>query len=78
MRPRAINVIPLENYELLITFDNNEKKIFDVKPYLKFKQFENLKNIAIFNTVKIDGLSIAWINGSYICPDELYNNSKSI
>lgn len=78
MRPRAINVIPLENYKLLITFDNNEKKIFDVKPYLKFKQFENLKNIAIFNTVKIDGLSIAWINGSDICPDELYNNSTPI
>lgn len=76
MRPRAIDVKILDNYELLITFSNNEKRIFDVKPYLAYKQFESLKNISIFNTVKIDGLSISWINGSDVCPDELYNNSK--
>lgn len=76
MRPRAIDVKPLKNYTLLITFSNDEKRIFDVKPYLNYKQFEQLKNVAIFNTVKIDGLSISWMNGSDICPDELYNNSK--
>ena len=36
MRPRAINVKPLNDYKLLITFNNNETKIFDVKPYLKY------------------------------------------
>lgn len=30
----------------------------------------------MFNTVKIAGLSIEWENGTDICPDELYNNSK--
>lgn len=76
MRPRAIDVQVLSDYNLLITFDNNEKRIFDVKPYLQYIQFAELKNTAIFNTVKIDGLSISWINGADICPDELYNNSK--
>lgn len=76
MRPRAIDVKILPNYELLITFSNDEKRIFDVKPYLEFKPFEDLKNVSIFSTVKIDGLSIAWCNGADICPDELYNNSK--
>lgn len=76
MRPRAIDVKVLSNYNLLITFDNNEKRIFDVKPYLQYIQFEALKNTAIFNTVKVDGLSISWINGADICPDELYHNSK--
>lgn len=76
MRPRAINVKPLPNYKLLITFSNNERKIFDVKPYMNFKPFKELKNIAMFNTVKVDGLSIAWANNADICPNELYNNSK--
>ena len=76
MRPRAIDVKPLQDYKLLITFSNNEKKIFDVTPYLKYKQFEELKNPTIFKTVKIAGLSIEWINGADICPDELYNNSE--
>lgn len=78
MRPKAIDVKVLNNYELEITFNNNEKKIFDVKPYLKFKQFEQLKDIKMFNTVKVAGLSIEWENGADICPDELYNNSKTI
>ena len=78
MRPRAIDVKPLQDYKLLITFSNSEKKIFDVTPYLKYKQFEELKNPTIFKTVKIAGLSIEWINGADICPDELYNNSEKI
>ena len=78
MRPRAISVKPLNDYKLLVTFSNNEIKIFDVKPYLEYKQFNNLKNISIFNTVKISCLSIEWIDGTDICPDELYNNSVTV
>lgn len=73
MRPRAIEVKPLENYKLLVKFSNNEIKIFDVKPYLEYEQYSELKKISIFNTVKIAGLSIECINGADICPDELYN-----
>jgi len=76
MRQKAIDVKPLENYMLLIKFDNGEEKIFDVKPYLSHKVFIELKNIELFKTVKIGGLSIEWANGVDICPDELYNNSK--
>ena len=78
MRPKAIDVKVLNDYTLEITFDNNEKKIFDVKPYFKFKLFEELKDINKFNSVKISGLSIEWENGADICPDELYNNSTTI
>ena len=75
MRPKAIDVKPLENYMLDIKFDNGEEKRFDVKPYLKYKAFFELKNKELFKTVKIGGLSIEWANGADICPDELYNNS---
>ena len=75
MRPRAVEVKPLENYVLQITFDNGEVGFFDVKPYLKYVQFRELEDIEIFNTVKIAGLSIKWDNGSDICPDELYNGA---
>ncbi|MGN1296959.1 MAG: DUF2442 domain-containing protein [Clostridia bacterium] len=76
MRPKAIDIKILENYKLEILFDNNEKRIFDVKPYFKFKVFKELKDTKKFNTVKISGLSVEWENGADICPDELYNNSK--
>ena len=76
MRPKAIDVKPLKNYMLEITFENGEKKQFDVKPYLKYKQFKELEKEENFKKVKIAGLSIEWENGVDICPDELYNNSK--
>ena len=78
MSIKAIDVKPLKNYELEITFENGEVKRFDVKPYLQYKDFRKIKNIEIFNTVKVEGLSIAWVDGTDICPDELYNNSYKI
>ena len=78
MIPKAINVEAIENYELKITFENGEVKIFDIKPYFGHKLFDELKNETIFRTVKIAGLSIEWINGADICPDELYNLSRNI
>ena len=76
MRPRAIDVKPLENYEVLVIFENGQEKIFDIKPYMKHKVFVELKNKEMFKTVKIGSLSIEWANGADICPDELYNNSR--
>jgi hypothetical protein len=78
IRPLAVKVVPESDYCLYITFNNDERRIFDVKPYLKFKQFDELRNIALFNTVKPAGLSIEWIHGQDICPDELYYNSVPV
>lgn len=75
LKPKAIDVKPLKNYILEITFDNGETKLFDVKPYLEFKLFSELKNVKEFQKVKVAGLSIEWENGADICPVELYNNS---
>lgn len=78
LRPKAIDVIALENYCLLVTFNNQEKRIFDVKPYLDFKPFEELRNPLLFKTVKPAGLSVEWIHGQDICPDELYYDSELV
>lgn len=78
LRPKATQVKTLSDYRLLITFSNDEKRIFDVKPYLDFKPFVELKSETLFNTVKPAGLSIEWINGQDVCPDELYYNSTPI
>ena len=78
LRPKAVSVIPQDNYCLLVTFSNDEKRLFDVKPYLDFKPFKELKNPAIFDTVKPAGLSVEWVQGQDICPDELYYGSVPI
>ena len=75
IRPKAVHVIPQLDYCVLVTFSNGEKRLFDVKPYLNFKPFSELRNPVLFETVKPAGLSIAWLHGQDICPDELYYNS---
>ena len=78
LRPKAIDVQPCPDYCLLVTFSNDEKRLFDVKPYLDFKPFSELRNLTLFNTAKPAGLSIEWLHGQDICPDELYYNSVPV
>lgn len=75
IRPQAVAVEPLEDYRLVVTFDNNERRIFDVKPYIKGSWFGQLKDIDVFRAVRVAGLSIEWPDGQDICPDCLYNES---
>jgi len=68
-------VEPAPDYFLLITFENKERRMFDTKPYLDFGPYRELKNPALFRMVKPAGLSVKWLHGQDICPDELYYNS---
>jgi len=70
-----VAVEPLNEYKLLITFDNKERRIFDVAPYLTDSFFAPLKSLTIFNSVKISPISLEWSGGIDMCPDELYYNS---
>lgn len=78
IRPRAVSVTPLENYRLLLTFDNLERKIFDVTPYIHGAWFGELQNPEVFKSVQIAGLSVEWPNGQDICPDCLYDDSVPV
>jgi hypothetical protein len=76
MNPRVKDVKPNENYTLQLVFENNEKKIFDVKPYLDKGIFRELKDESLFKTVRPFLGSIQWKNGQDLCPDTLYLDSK--
>ena len=75
LRPRATAVAPMSNYRLLVDFSNGERRIFDVKPYIKGDWFGELKDTSVFNQVMIAGLSVEWPDGQDICPDCLYEDS---
>lgn len=75
MRPKAVEVKPIENYNLLVTFDNGEKRIYDAKPLIKGEWFGELEDINTFNSVRVAGLSVEWSGGQDVCPDDLYYSS---
>lgn len=74
---KIIDVKPLEDYKLLLTFDNNIKKIKDMKPYLNKGVFKVLQDKSIFNSVKIVLGTIAW-GDIDMCPDSLYESSIDV
>lgn len=72
MNPRVLEVKPNLDFTLEILFANQERRIFDVKPYLEKGIFKELKNKEIFNSVKVENGSISWVGGQDFCPDTLY------
>jgi hypothetical protein len=78
MNPRVKNVVPENNYTLHLWFTNGEEGIFDVKPYLDFEVFQELKNEKMFNTVRPFIGTIQWANEADLCPDTVYLDSIKI
>jgi hypothetical protein len=65
-------VEPKEDYKLLLTFENGERRVFDMKPYLDRGVFRDLRNIDLFNTVHVSFNSVAWANEADFDPEALY------
>lgn len=78
MNPRVTNVQSKENYTLLLTFDNSEQRVFDVKPFLEKGIFRELKDENKFKQVKPFLGSIQWQGGQDFCADTLYENAISL
>ncbi|MFA9389951.1 MAG: DUF2442 domain-containing protein [Prolixibacteraceae bacterium] len=64
-----------DNYLLLLTFVNGEKRQFDMKPYLEFGIFKELKDLKLFETVKTSFDTIEWANEADFDPEVLYHKS---
>lgn len=72
-----VSVRNLGNYNLLILFSNHQERIVDCKKLLDFKIFEELKDINVFNSYKLDGITLTWLDGKLdIAPEYLYDISK--
>ena len=67
----------LGNYNLLILFTNHKERIVDCKKLLQFEIFEELKDINVFNSYKLDGTTLTWLDGKLdIAPEYLYDISR--
>ena len=79
MTPQVIDVEAKENYQLILTFDNKEVRIFDMKPYINRSNFfKQLEDEGYFKTVRVSLGSIQWKNGQDLSPYTLYSKSKLI
>jgi hypothetical protein len=71
-------VKPLDGYKLLLMFENDEERIFDMNPFLDKGVFSDLRDVEIFNTVHVSFDTVEWGNGADLCPELLYRDSHSV
>ena len=76
----VIKVTPLENYHLLVKFENGETKTKNMKDLLDKPAFKPLKDTSLFKSVIVIDGAITWITpeGDEIdlCPDKTYQSCK--
>jgi Protein of unknown function (DUF2442) len=72
MNPDVIAVQSKANFNLLVSFANGERKLFDVKPYLEFPVFQRLKQGNYFERAHVENGTVVWDEQADLSPDSLY------
>lgn len=76
-RVRVRKATALEDFAMLIEFEDGTQKEIDLEPFLHGPIFEPIRNdLKMFRDVRIEGGTIAWANGADIDPDVLYYDLK--
>ncbi len=78
MNPYVKSIQFKDDYCLLLTFENGEKRIFDLKPYFDKPVFARLKNVALFKTARVVSGSVEWQGEIDLSYDTLYLESKAV
>ena len=78
MNPYVKSVKPQEDYRLLLTFENGEKRVFELKPYLEKPVFRQLKDVVLFKTARVVSGSVEWQGEVDLSYDTLYLESKAL
>lgn len=76
MSPSVKRVSPLENYLILVEFENEEVGYLDMTPYLNFGVFKKIRDPEVFQKVRISFDTIEWPEGIDLDPEFVYAKCK--
>lgn len=76
MKWDAKSVRPLENFTIEVVLRDGRTGIFDMKPYLNFGAFRQLREPGYFEQVSIQFDAVTWPNGQDIAPDTMLANLR--
>ena len=65
----------LHDYEVLITFSNGEKRVYDGQEDITQGVFTQLRNKALFARARIERGTVVWNDELDIAPEALYAES---
>ena len=78
--PKIRSAKAIDDYTLLIEFDNNQKKKYDIRRLTQKEVFLPLKNTALFRAVQVDvgGYGVVWNSDIDISEHELWSYGQDI
>lgn len=74
----VVSVDARTDYTLLLEFENGEKRIFDMTPYLEKKPFLQLKGSPLFVKASVGFGTVVWPGDIDIAPETLYDRSQPV
>ena len=78
MNPRLKDVEYKSGHKLILTFQNDEVKEFDLLPYLHYPVFKSLNDESFCSKAKVFNGTVVWDEITDFDPDTLYLESKSM
>ena len=78
MNPRVVIVLHQNPYKLILTFANEEVKVFDFSNYLNYPVYEVLKDEAYCKKARVFNGTVVWDDTTDFDPDTLYLESKPL
>ncbi len=63
------------DFELLLTFNDGERRRFDMGPYLRYPVYRRLENPGYFSLAHVDYGTVVWPGDIDIAPETLYDRS---
>jgi len=78
--PKLTKIKAIKPYLLELHYETGERKLFDVKPYIKGSWYSELGDTSYFRGVHLidDGDGIEWPHGQDLAPHELYELSQDL
>jgi len=73
MLPRVAEAEALESYNLLLTFNNGERRVFDAGELMKMPEYSKICDV--FKDFKVAYGTVVWPGEIDVSPDKLYLNS---
>ncbi len=70
----VVKVEVLQDYQLLLEFENGEKRLFDMKELITKRPFCRLEG-AVFQAAKVAYGTVVWPGNIDIAPETLYDRS---
>lgn len=76
--PKVLSVVTVDENTLLVEFDNQQKKKYDVTHLLDEDMFSPLKNPVLFRSVQVEkgGYAVYWNSEIDISEYELWRNGQ--